>query len=228
MLVGIYSPKGGSGTSVLAAACAIVSSQETPTTLVDCSGDLPAILGLAQCTRAGVKELLTSEDAPIGALDRIAVQVMKNLDLLIAGVCEVPETTTAGEKLGASLRSRRATTVIDLGVPSNAGVLALARNVDVLIMVVRPCYLAYRRASENVLTPISTGAVIVEEANRALTARDLERVIGIPILATVAARPSIARAVDAGILAARLPDALARPARSVLAAARSKAHKAVA
>jgi len=36
------------------------------------------------------------------------------------------------------------------------------------------------------------------------------------VLATVSLRASTARAIDAGVLATRLPEALARPAREVL------------
>ena len=40
--------------------------------------------------------------------------------------------------------------------------------------------------------------------------------LGIPILACVSVRASTARAIDAGVLPTRLPDALARPVREML------------
>ncbi|MDQ1459798.1 MAG: hypothetical protein QOI08_1282, partial [Actinomycetota bacterium] len=45
---------------------------------------------------------------------------------------------------------------------------------------------------------------------------DVEDVLGIPVLATIPARTSIARAVDAGVLPTRLPDALGRPLHHAL------------
>ena len=47
MLVCFWSPKGGSGTSVIAAAAALVLARETDARIVDLSGDQPAVLGLA-------------------------------------------------------------------------------------------------------------------------------------------------------------------------------------
>ena len=42
--------------------------------------------------------------------------------------------------------------------------------------------------------------------------------LGRPVLARVPARDSVARSVDAGVLAHRLPDVLARPAATALRA----------
>jgi len=44
----------------------------------------------------------------------------------------------------------------------------------------------------------------------------LAGVLGVPVLATVSLRASTARAIDAGVLPTRLPDALARPVRQML------------
>ena len=84
------------------------------------------------------------------------------------------------------------------------------------VIVVRGCYLALRRAVRVELTSSAAGAVYVDEPGRSLGVRDVHNVLGVPILATVGLRASTARAVDAGVLPTRLPDALARPAREVL------------
>ena len=55
------------------------------------------------------------------------------------------------------------------------------------------------------------------EPGRSLGARDVEDVLGVPVLAVVEARTATARAVDAGVLASRMPDTLARPLRGLLA-----------
>lgn len=78
----------------------------------------------------------------------------------------------------------------------------------------RGCYLALRRAVRHAVR--SAGVVVVEEPGRALGATEVAEVVGAPVVARVPVRPAIARAVDAGVLATRLPEALAGPARRIL------------
>jgi hypothetical protein len=93
---------------------------------------------------------------------------------------------------------------------------ALIELADANVIVVRGCYLALRRAVRIELTSRSSGAVFVEESGRSLGVRDVSNVLGVPVLACVGVRASTARAIDAGVLPTRLPDALARPVREVL------------
>jgi hypothetical protein len=62
------------------------------------------------------------------------------------------------------------------------------------------------------------GAVHVAEAQRAIGARDISDVLGVPVLATIPVRAPIARAVDAGVLAVRPPEALVRGIARVVGA----------
>jgi len=80
---------------------------------------------------------------------------------------------------------------------------------------VRSCYLALRRAV-GVGEHLATAAVLVREPGRSISGREVERVLGVPVVAEVPYDPAIARAVDAGLLLARLPASLARPLGSVL------------
>jgi hypothetical protein len=82
------------------------------------------------------------------------------------------------------------------------------------LLVTRGCYLALRRAVRQPVRP--AGVVLVEEPGRALGANEVAEVIGAPIVARVPVRPAIARAVDAGVLASRLPAALDLAAGSIL------------
>ena len=59
--------------------------------------------------------------------------------------------------------------------------------------------------------------VLVEEQGRSLGPSEVADVLDRPVLARVQVRPSIARAIDAGVLASRLPEALARPVARLLA-----------
>jgi hypothetical protein len=97
--------------------------------------------------------------------------------------------------------------VLDSG--SHPVVQALATAATRSLLVVRPCYLALRRAVSCGMRP--TAVVVVREPGRALTAADVESVVGAPVVAEVAVDAAVARAADAGLLASRLPGALGRP-----------------
>jgi len=70
-------------------------------------------------------------------------------------------------------------------------------------LVLRPCYLALRRAARLPRRP--QGVVVIREAGRALTSRDIQSVVGAPIIGEITVSDSVARSVDAGLLATRLP-----------------------
>ena len=84
------------------------------------------------------------------------------------------------------------------------------------LLVTRPCYLAIRRAI--IAANAATGLVLVNEPERSLSAADIEAVLGRRVVATIPYDPAIARAVDAGLLATRLPTILARGLRHVVPA----------
>ncbi len=87
---------------------------------------------------------------------------------------------------------------------------------DVAVVVIRGCYLGLRRAVHSPALARTVGAVLVEEPGRSLSAHDVSEVLGVPVLARVPVKASVARAVDAGVLASRLPDHLARPVAGLL------------
>lgn len=221
MLVCFWSPKGGSGTSVIAAAAALVLAREGPARVADLSGDLSAVLGLAADPDQGLRDWLRiGPEAPTDALDRFAVDAGRGLALLPAGIGDVATASAeAGAALGVALQADARSTVVDVGVLAagrEPALHALVEVADASVIVVRGCYLALRRAVRLELTANATGAVFVDEGGRALGAHDVTNVLGVPVLATVSVRASTARAVDAGVLPTRLPDALGRPAREVL------------
>jgi hypothetical protein len=77
--------------------------------------------------------------------------------------------------------------------------------------VTRACYLSLRRALDAPLR--ATGVVLVRELGRRLDHTDVEDVLGIPVVATVDVDESVSRAVDAGLLNARMPRELTRSLR---------------
>lgn len=66
-------------------------------------------------------------------------------------------------------------------------------------LVTRACYLALRRAVARGYRP--HGIVLVLEAERSVSQRDVEDVIGRPVVATMRIEAATARAIDAGLVA---------------------------
>jgi hypothetical protein len=58
--------------------------------------------------------------------------------------------------------------------------------------------------------------VLLKEQGRALTTRDVQSVVGAPVVAEITVADGIARSVDAGLLATRLPAQLAQELRGLL------------
>ena len=79
----------------------------------------------------------------------------------------------------------------------------LARIAARSYLVIRPCYLAVRRAVA--VTPRPTGLIVLSEPGRALRRSDIESALGLPVAAELTIDPAVARAVDAGLLTTRLP-----------------------
>jgi hypothetical protein len=218
MLVCFWSPKGGSGTSVVAAASALVLARETDARIIDLCGDQPAVLGLAHDPEPGLLDWMRAgASAPVDALDHLTVDVAPRLALLAAGATDgVPAAPEAGAALAVALLADPRPGVCDLGRLDDPAARAFAEVGGVGIVVVRGCYLALRRAVRHPAINEAIGAILIDEHGRSLGRADVEDVLGVPVLATIPARTSIARAVDAGVLPTRLPDALGRPLHQAL------------
>jgi hypothetical protein len=59
--------------------------------------------------------------------------------------------------------------------------------------------------------------ILVDEPGRGLAQRDVEHALGVPIEAVVSLDPTVSRAVDAGLLASRLPRVMTRALRRAAA-----------
>ncbi len=204
-----WSAKGGSGTTVVAAALALVLSRQRPTLLVDLAGDAPAALGLPEPAGPGLVDWLASTTADAAALQRLAVPATDALQLLPRGSGSASDAARWRD-LAEALTATASTVVLDAGTGAPpAELFAVASH---RLLVTRPCYLSLRRAVASGLQP--TGIVLLDEPGRALAARDVERSLGAPVVAELAYDPAVARAVDAGLLASRLPRSLAHSLRS--------------
>lgn len=211
-----WSPKGGSGTTVTAA---LVASQLARTShevlLVDLGGDVPAVAGLPEPPH-GVTDWLAAEDPQPAALSRLEAPTSCGVTVLGAGSSsswpEAAEVLLVG-LLGAEDRP----VVIDGGRLSPQGDLGRLQGrlaaVAHPVMVLRPCYLALRRAMSASLP--ASSLVVVGDGGRALDAVDVADVLARPVVASVDLDPAVARVVDAGLLFDRPPRAALRQLRKV-------------
>lgn len=212
MLIACWSAKGGSGTTVVAAALGLLHRRGHPggVLLVDLAGDLPAVLGLAEPEGPGLAGWSDAGDeVPVDALARLEIPVGDGVSLLPRGRGEVDPSR--GDVLAALLGADGRVVVADCGTGPTGAALAVAAGATRCVLVTRPCYLSLRRAVGASLVP--SEIVLVGEPGRALDRHDVEHALGAPVRHEVPVDPAVARAVDAGLLAARLPRTLERGLR---------------
>ena len=226
MLVACWSPKGGSGTTVTAVLLALACARSSPggVLLADLCGDVPAALGVADPDGPGLAEwLAASRDVGADALGRLEVDVGRGVGLLPRGAASVAAGTALRAELLASVLAadERAVVADCSGVERSPG-REVAAGATLSLEVLRPCYLALRRALAVSVQP--TGVILLDEPGRALQRHDVEDVLGAPVWAEVPVDGSISRAVDAGLLGARLPRPVERALERAVAAVSPVRH----
>lgn len=195
----ISSTKGGAGTTVTAAALALSrAAHHGKALLIDMCGDARPALGMPDTESPGLNDWL-GESHTSGAEGLLALGEEATGQLLVIHPgARFVQGAPRWSDLTAALGGFGFPVVIDAGthfVPDE-----LREAVRDTWLVTRPCYLSLRRA---VRAPRPGGVVLVRDEGRALTARDVENVLGVPVVATVPVDASIARAVDAGVLTTR-------------------------
>lgn len=215
MHLACWSVKGGSGTTVVTGALALASARppaDRTVLLVDLGGDLPAVLGLGDDGPGLADWSGTATEVAADGLARLERPVVPGLQLLPRGSGELAGGGRA-ELLRELLAAESRTVVVDCGLlgPGPGGDRSglgrsLAATATHSWLVTRPCYLALRRAQAAPVRP--SGVVLVDEPGRALDRHDVEDVLDLPVVTTVTVDAAVARAVDAGLLAARVPRSL--------------------
>jgi MinD-like ATPase involved in chromosome partitioning or flagellar assembly len=207
-----WSVKGGSGTTVVAAALALVLAQrhEAGARLVDMSGDTPSALGMSEPASEGIAEWLSAADHPgVEALNNLMLPVTAHLGVIPRGHNVIVPSQVNLDRLrdlAEAIAQSTMPTVVDAG--SGLAAIPIIEHATRSLLIIRPCYLALRRAS--LLTTKPNGIIVITEPGRALGVHDVESVVGAPVLAEIPFDPAIARAVDAGLLAGRVPTLLAK------------------
>ena len=209
MLIACWSPKGGTGTTVVSCGLALVLSRSgttgRPTSAVppqaarvapsrvgpsrsshptagprsagvlvaDLSGDVPAVLGVPAAPAPGLSDwLVAGADVPADALPRLEVEAGPGLRLLAWGDAPSSAATAVasserGEVLAAALAADGRPVVVDCGSAASGAALAVAAAADLSLLVIRPCYLALRKALAAPIRP--AGVVLVNEPGRVLS-----------------------------------------------------------
>lgn len=218
MITACWSLKGGAGTTVVAAGMALVQQRRfgRSVLLVDLAGEQPSLLGLPEPAGPGVAEWLAAgPDAPPDALARLETEVGPGLALLHRGRGEL--AAGRGVLLLQMLALSGRTVLVDCGTLEWNGAPTLAEKVAAdaarSLLVTRNCCLALRRAERAPISP--TGVVVVREPGRALSDQAVAATARAPVVASIAVDPAVARAVDAGLLLARLPRGFAEVLRKV-------------
>ena len=215
MIIWYWSVKGGVGTSVVAAATAIrLASDDREATLVDLTGDQPALLGMvtgAVPSEPGIGDWVAAGDGVAAdAIGRLLEPVAPGLRLLRQGTQPALDSLDDGRRrlvLALEMLARIGSVVVDAGLDPfevRSDLTAQHRPVCVL----RSCYLALTRAQQ-VSGPYDR-VVLVEEPGRALRVRDVASAVGASNVERVAWDPRVARSVDAGTIVSMLPPPLRR------------------
>ncbi|MFZ4515603.1 MAG: hypothetical protein ACOYN3_04760 [Acidimicrobiia bacterium] len=213
MLITVWSPKHGSGVSTIAAALAIAADR--PVRLVDLDEDQSAIFGMACDPIGGLHEELTASSGE--AVWSHAFHVAPHVMLLSRGARAIDALDNAA--LARHVRAWQVSDelhIVDAGSADTGAAHACIDGADISLVVLRPCYLALRRAVRHGRVAESDGLIVIEDPDRPLRAREVADVVQRPILGRVPVRAAIARAIDAGVFSTRFPAELRAPVVSAL------------
>ena len=192
---------------MVSAALALTLAQRNTATvrIVDLAGDIPSALGIAEPSGEGVSNWLQQQHVPIQSLQ---IPVTARVSLIPRGNDSLLHHDLTAEhcnSLATELDTSNELTVVDAG---SGHIPQLINNATTSLLVIRPCYLALRKAAHLSVKP--HGIVLINEPGRSLGKRDVESVVGAPVLVDLPLDPTIARCVDAGLLASRIPTVLSQ------------------
>jgi hypothetical protein len=215
MVTACWSLKGGSGTTTVAAALAMLAGRRRAgALLVDLAGDAPALMSPDdEDTGPGVAEWLRAGDDPsfgcwtgrvLTVGDRIAI-APRGHGPLTGG--------PAAARLASVLAEDPREVIIDCGVLAVDGpddvITAghvVARRAGLSVLVTRACTLALRRMGRSSL-PIG-GVIVVRDPDRVVGIEQIEAAAGAPVIAEIPHDPVVARVIDTGRFAYGLPASL--------------------
>lgn len=199
----LFSSKGGVGCSVSAAALALVSAESHPTLLVDLRGEVDAILGVPSPDE-GLSDWFSLDEPSPDVLQRLEVPVSSGLSLLPRGSCRSPARPERYRLLSRLLSGDGRRVIVDVGTHAIPAVPLIAES-SASILVTRACFLALDAARRG---PLPDRVLLIEEEGRALRPSDVAAAVGAEVAVRLRWHRDVARAVDAGLLSAKIPKPL--------------------
>ena len=171
-----WSPKGGSGVTVTAAAFAVMQADREdgalPVLVVDAtdSSDMSAVLGLPGAGTVESPVVVVPGLEFVEALDYIVAEIFDEYRMVVVDAGHNPTPW-----MGPGCE---------------------------VVLVVRGCYMALRQVVRSPV--VSTRMVVIADPGRVLSPHDIEQVLGLE-MTVVTLDPAVARSVDAGLLPLHLP-----------------------
>lgn len=225
-LTAIWSPKGGSGTTVLSAHLAsLLAKDGTKCVLIDLDldhGDLTAVVGVESHAKTILDLLRVSDEITASVLESVAWAHPDGFGVVLspgspgeAGLIKTSDLIAAVESV------RELTDHVILDLPSGAGdlVFAAAEGADQLLLVVTPDLLSLRRSRDAMQALRTAGVdearieVVLNRSGGDISANDVATVLGRPVIAEIRPDVGLFKAPDRGELAksaAKLLGPLAR------------------
>ena len=208
----IWSTKGGSGTSTVAATTAIrlSSEEEQSVLLVDLEGDQPALIGMVHNppNEVGLGDWLRlGDERDFAQLEGLCEDVGPGMRLLRQGnLADDADPSQIAEALAHLSQSSHV--VVDGGLDNHGVRGEVDGHSGYAVAVMKPCYLTLSRAQHR---PGPYDRVIyMDEPGRALRARDVAAAVGASHVEKFPWDVRIARAIDAGTIVGMLPPSARR------------------
>lgn len=211
MLVAVWSPKGGAGTSLLAAALALQMQElGRPTILVDLDPQKADQATLLQCPiRPSVLDWPVTA-GPAGALPDQGFVFLDSGLRVMPGPARLVEEGGVGRELAESLLGAlaawRGMVVLDLAATLRDSTVAAMDRADVLLLVITPDLLSLRAAYALLqeshllgLKPDRVRLVVNRSGSRGgLAPADITDMLELPVAAYLPSAPELAAAVNQG------------------------------
>lgn len=207
MLISVFSPKGGVGTSTVAALFSKALSQVSPTLLVDCaSGDLNGIVGV-DTYKYGFEDWAISGQPTLDSLVKICTPVVENLNFVgSVNTSDLQDLNQDSSCHIADLLSSSGNVVVDCGHARELIQQKILDASDLVVVVFRQCYLGMLRASTNEYCTNADVCVVIKESGRSIKTSQLASSLKVQVVIEIEARADFAKAIDAGVVINRPPE----------------------
>ncbi len=223
MLISVFSPKGGVGTTVTSVLLGRALCEFGSTLIIDaCGGDIESVVGADESAQYCFDDWVCSPEPTSASLVQIGVPVVENL-AFIAGVVSENKVACLEQLLRREVPYQKRQVIIDalvqceshcvldLGTQLSALNHDIALASDLVVMVLRECYLSMSRAIHHPLTHHVDACVVVKESGRSITSDTIAETLSLSTIIQLDARRDYARCIDAGVLVHRTPPRLLSP-----------------